>query len=113
MKFVDLEDPHRVDRPPDSIVLISSNDFNQNEFLIKKIELREYVEKVDKVGSYSLITSLVETDKGTMEMKYEEGYHSKNSLQSVKDFLVQNLGISGLILRSIIALREEIKKQQT
>ena len=68
---------------------------------------------MDKVRAYSLITTFLETDKGSIEMKYEEGYRQKNSLQSVKDFLVQNLGISGLILRSTIALREEIKKKST
>ena len=111
MKFIDLEDPQRVNRQPNQIILISSNDFQKDEFLIKKIELRQYDEKMDKVGTYSLITSLIETDKGSIEMKYEEGYYDKNAIENVKDFLIQNLGISSLILRSIIALREEIKKQ--
>ena len=100
------------DRLPDKIEIISSKEMQYEEFLIKKIELREYIEKTDgKLGAYSLITSVVQTDKGTIEMKYDENFHRENTLQDSKDFLVQNLGLSSLILRSIIALREQIKNQ--
>ena len=68
------------------------------------------IEKIDeKLGQYSLITSLVDTDKGSIEMVYLEGYHGENPLESSKDFLVSTLGISGLILRSIIALESASK----
>ncbi len=41
MKIVDLYDPSRVDKTPDSIeVLFSSGDFIQDEFIISKVELR-------------------------------------------------------------------------
>jgi len=109
MKVVDLYDPSRVDKTPDSLeVLFSSGDFIQDEYIISKVELRLYLERIDdKLGSYSLITSFVDTDKGSIEMIYDEGFRGDNSLTRAKEFLISNLGISGLILRSVIALREK------
>ena len=109
MKVVDLYDPSRVDKTPDSLeVLFSSGDFIQDEYMISKVELRLYLERIDdKLGSYSLITSFVDTDKGSIEMIYDEGFRGDNSLTRAKEFLISNLGISGLILRSVIALREK------
>ncbi len=108
MKVVDLYDPSRVNKTPDSLeVLFSSGDFIQDEYIISKVELRLYLERTDdKLGSYSLITSFVDTDKGSIEMIYDEGFRGDNSLVRAKEFLISNLGISGLILRSVIALRE-------
>jgi len=110
MKIVDLHDPSRVEKNPDAIeVLFSSGDFNQDEYKISKVELRLYIERTDeKLGNYSLITSFVDTDKGSIEMIYDEGFRGDDSLSRAKEFLTSNLGISGLILRSIISLREKI-----
>jgi len=70
--------------------------------------LRLYNERTDeKLGVYSLITSFVETDKGSVEMIYNEGFRGEDSLLRAAKFLTSNLGISGLILRSIISLREK------
>ena len=112
MNIIDLSNPERVNRrPDDSIVLFSLGNFTEQGFSISKVELRLYVEKIDdKLGPYSLITSFVETDKGSVEMIYDEGFRGKDSLNSTVEFLTSNLGISGLILRSIITLREEIEK---
>ena len=60
-----------------------------------------------KLGVYSLITSFVETDKGSIEMIYDEGFRGEEPLLRATEFLTSNLGISGLILRSIISLREK------
>jgi hypothetical protein len=111
MKIVDLHDPTRVDRTPDDvIVMVSSGDFAQDDFIICKVELRLYHERVDdKLGVFSLITSFVETDVGSVEMIYDEGFRGDNSLSRAAEFITSNLGISGLILRSIISLREKIK----
>ena len=74
-------------------------------YKIKNIELRLYIEKNDKkLGQYSLITSLVETDKGSVEMVYDEGYRGNDALETSSKFLSENLGVSGLILRSLIFL---------
>ena len=57
-----------------------------------------------KLGPYSLITSLVETDKGSVEMIYDEGFRGNDALETSGKFLTENLGISSLILRSLIFL---------
>ena len=108
MNIVDLHDPDRVNRTPDAVeVLFSSGNFIQDDFKILKVELRLYSEKVDeKLGVFSLITSFVETDKGSVEMVYDEGFRGDDSLLRAKEFLISDLGISGLILRSVIALQE-------
>ena len=110
MKIIDLHDPHRVNREPDAVeVLFSSGDFEQEGFSVKKVELRHYVEKTDEnLGPYSLITSYVETDKGSVEMIYDEGYRGADSLNRTVHFLISNLGISGLILRSLITLKNNL-----
>jgi len=112
MKIIDLPNPERVNRLPDkSTVLFSEKNYSEHGFEIKKVELRLFIEKIDeKLGPYSLITSLIDTDKGTIEMVYEEGYNGTKSLERSKDFLVSNLGISGLILRSVIALESALNK---
>ena len=109
MKIIDLHDPDRVDRPPDDVqVLFSDGNFIQDEFKILRVELRLYNERVDEnLGVFSLITSFVETDCGSVEMIYDEGFRGKNSLLRAKQFLVSNLGISSLVLRSVVTLREK------
>ena len=113
MKIIDISDPKRINRLPDSsLTIFSGENFSENGFTIKKVELRLFIEKTDeKLGPYSLITSLGDTDKGSIEMVYLEGYHGENPLESSKDFLVSTLGISGLILRSIIALESASKTE--
>jgi len=110
MGIVDLHDPSRVNKTPDKIeVLFSSGNFIQDEFKISNVELRLYIERTDeKLGDFSLITSFVDTDKGSIEMIYDEGFRGDDSLLRAKEFLTSNLGISGLILRSVIAIREKI-----
>jgi hypothetical protein len=111
MNIIDLHDPTRVDKTPDDVVVMfSSGNFVQDDFIISKVELRLYNERTDeKLGVFSLITSFVETDKGSVEMIYDEGFRGEESLLRAAEFLSSNLGISGLILRSIISLREKIK----
>jgi hypothetical protein len=111
MNIVDLHDPKRVDRAPDDVeVLLSSGNFTQDDFKISQVELRLYSEQTDeKLGVFSLITSFVETDRGSIEMIYDEGFRGQNSLLRATQFLTSNLGISGLILRSVIALEEKLK----
>ncbi len=115
MKIVDVFNPGRVKRPPDKVIsLLSSKKFVEHGFVIQKVELRQYIEKKDdKLGNFMLITSYVDTDKGSIETTYDEGYLGDDSLEKITSFLTSNLGISGLILRSIISLREEIKKSNS
>ena len=106
MKYIDIPDSNRVNRSPDKIIQVLSDGTSvERGYKIKNIELRLYTEKNDKkLGPYSLITSLVETDKGSVEMIYDEGFRGNNSLETSSKFLIENLGISGLILRSLIFL---------
>lgn len=111
LKIIDISNPDRVNRTPDQTeILFSSGDFEEQGFLIKHIELRLYLEKTDeKLGPFSLITSFVETDKGTVEMIYDEGFRGPDSLNSAVRFLVSNLGLSALILRSVISLKSHLQ----
>ena len=106
MRYIDISNPKRVDRNPDKIIEVLSNDYiTESGYVIKNIQLRLYIEKNDKkLGQYSLITSLVETDKGSVEMIYDEGYRGNDALETSSKFLTENLGISSLILRSLIFL---------
>ena len=106
MKYVDISNPERIDRTPDKVIqLLSGGIIEERGYKIKSIQLRLYIENNDKkLGSYSLITSLVETDKGSVEMVYDEGFGGNNALDRSSKFLTDNLGISGLILRSLIFL---------
>ena len=106
MKYIDMANPKRVSRSPDKIIQVLSDGTNvERGYKIKNIQLRLYTEKNDKkLGPYSLITSLVETDKGSVEMVYDEGFRGNNALERSSKFLTDNLGISGLILRSLIFL---------
>lgn len=112
MNIVDLHNPARVNKVPDAVkVLFSSRDFIQDDFKILRVELRLYSERIDqKLGIFSLITSFVDTDRGSVEMVYDEGFRGENSLSRAKEFLTSNLGISALILRSVITLREKSEK---
>lgn len=107
VNIVDLHNPSRVKKEADNtIILLSEGDFIQDEFKISRVELRLYNEKVDeRLGRYSLITSFVETNRGSVEMIYDEGFRGKDALLRASEFLKSNLGISGLILRSTITLR--------
>ncbi|NOQ44725.1 MAG: hypothetical protein GQ471_03605 [Nitrosopumilus sp.] len=110
MKIIDIHNPERVNRKPDQIeILFSSGDFEEQGFLVKHVELRLYVEKNDdKLGPFSLITSFVQTNKGSVEMIYDEGYRGEDSLNRTVKFLVSNMGLSALILRSTISLKDNI-----
>ena len=109
MDIVDLHDPSRVSGAPDKVKELLSGKFVQDEFTVTKVELRLYNEKTDeKLGVYSLITSFVQTDLGSVEMIYDEGFRGENSLTRAADFLIDNLGISSLVLRSVISLRGKI-----
>ena len=106
MRYIDISNPKRVDRNPDKIIeLLSNGSITEKDYVIKNIQLRLYIERYDKkLGQYSLITSLIETDKGSVEMIYDEGYHGNNTLETTSKFLTENLGVSSLILRSLIFL---------
>ena len=110
MDIIDLHDPSRVNRSPDDVkILLDNGNFVQDEFTISQIELRFYQEKIDeKLGPYSLITSFVKTNRGTIEMIYDEGFLGSDALSRAYKFLTTNLGLSALVLRSVISIRGKI-----
>jgi hypothetical protein len=112
MKFVDVPDSKRIERQPDNRnVIFSDGKMTQNDVVIKQIELLQYKIKIDqKLGEYSIITALVDTDHGQIEILYDEGYRGDDALNDSANMLVQNLGLSGLILRSLISLKNELEK---
>ena len=110
MDIIDLHNPDRINKNPDDVkFLLENGNFIQDEFKISDIELRLYLEKMDeKLGPYSLITSFVKTNKGTIEMIYDEGFLGEDALTRAFTFLTTNLGLSGLVLRSVISIRQKI-----
>lgn len=115
MKVVDVINPERVNRAPDkTIVLLSSGSFVEQGLIVKRVQLNLYIQKKDeKLGPYSLITSHVETDRGEIEMTYDEGYKGEKVLEETAGFLTSHLGISSLILRSVIQLKSALEKKET
>jgi hypothetical protein len=107
VKVIDVASPERINKVPDkTIVLLSSGNFIEQGHVVKNIYLNLYIQNKDeKLGPYSLITAYLETDKGEIEMTYDEGYRGKNALEEAASFLTTHLGISSLILRSVMQLK--------
>ena len=112
MKFVDVPDSKRIERYPDNRnVIFSDGKITQDDVEIKHIELLEYKINTDQnLGTYSIITALVDTDQGLIEILYDEGYRGDDALNDSANMLIQNLGLSGLILRSLISLKNKLGK---
>ena len=72
---------------------------------VTAIRLCEYVERAGGPrGPYSLITAVVETDAGTAELAYDEGYRGRGALEDAGRFLVGHLGASALVERAVMSL---------
>jgi len=106
LKYIDIPNPKRLEREPDKIISILTNGNSiENGYEIRNIFLRLYIEKIDKeLGPYSVVTSLVETTEDSVEMIYDEGYFDTKEFENTSKFLINNLGISSLILRSLVFL---------
>lgn len=111
-KVVDVADPERINRTPDkTITLMSGGNFAEQGHIVKSVSLNLYIQRKDeKLGPFSLITVLVETDKGLVEMTYDEGYRGENAIEEAATFLTSHIGISGLILRSVMQLNHSLNK---
>ena len=112
MKYVDVPDSKRIQCEPNShVVILSDGKIKQDDVQINQIKLLQYKIKIDKnLGEYSIITAVIDTDQGEIEILYDEGYRGNNALNESANMLVQNLGLSGLILRSFISLKNELGK---
>ena len=112
MKFIDIPDSQRIEREPDNrSIIFTDGKIMQEGVEIKQIELLQYKIKTDQnLGEYSIITALVDTDQGQIEILYDEGYRGNDALNESVNMLIQNLGLSGLILRSLISLKNHLGK---
>jgi hypothetical protein len=106
-KVSDIDSSRVITRNPDkSLVLITNCTIENQGFIIEHIELRQYIENVDPIlGNYSLLTVLIKTDKGEVEMKYDEGFRDINIIESAARMLTQYVGFASLINRALIELQ--------
>lgn len=106
MIIADMPDPGRVKQKPDKTIILSDHNLRYEEITVHRVELREYIERCKSAhGPYSLITSVVITSQGGVEMIYDEGYLGANALEDARRFLIEQVGPSGIIMRSILSIR--------
>jgi hypothetical protein len=112
VKVIEVADSERIGKTPDkTVVLMSGGKFLEIGHIVQNVTLNLYIQWKDaKLGPYSLITALVETDKGMIEMTYDEGYRGENAIEEATAFLTSHIGISALILRSVIQLDQSTNK---
>jgi hypothetical protein len=107
IKKIDISDD-RANIEPDAVTVLLEGGKSQNQgFIIQHMELRQYIESRDpRLGEYSLITVLIKTDKGIVEMKYDEGYRGSDALESAAYFLSHYVGYASLIGRTLTELQD-------
>jgi hypothetical protein len=108
MKTSDVE-PGRIARPPDRTKTLLAGGAQKNQgFVINKIQMWQYIERKDEhTGDYSLLIVVVETDRGSVEMKYDEGFRGPDALESAVAMLTQYVGLAPLINRALIELHRQ------
>ena len=106
-KVTDIDSSRITTRNPDKSLTLLANAKTENQgYIIEHIELRQYIEDVDPfLGNYSLLTVLIKTDKGEVEMKYDEGFRGNNVIESAAEMLTQYAGFASLINRALIELQ--------
>ena len=109
MKIIDVAEPSKINREPDEIISLFQNGKSiEDGFQIQKVEMRSYKQAIDKnLGTFTILTAYVETDKGSIEILYDEGYRGETALNDSVKFLTENLGLSSLILRCTISLKNK------
>ena len=109
MKIIDVAEPSEINREPDQTVsLIQNGKSVEDGFQIQTVQMRSYKQNVDKnLGTFTIITAYVETDHGSIEILYDEGYRGETALDDSVKFLTENLGLSSLILRCTISLKNK------
>jgi hypothetical protein len=104
MKKTDIEEG-RIRNPPVGATVLFEGNMQSQGHTITRVELRQYIERTDdRLGDYSLLTALVHTEEGTVELKYDEGFRGNNALNSAATFLQQYVGLASLINRALIEL---------
>jgi hypothetical protein len=104
MKKTDVEE-ERIKNPPVNATVLFEGNMQSQGHTITRVELRQYIERTDdRLGDYSLLTTVVETEKGTIEMKYDEGFRGTEALKSAATLLQQYVGLASLVNRALIEL---------
>lgn len=106
MNTTDVINTPGMNRTPDkTVVLISNGRFVERGYVVRNVSLNLYIlRKDDTLGPYSILAVFVETDKGTIEVIYDEGYRGEHALEEAVAFLTSHPGISALILGCIIQM---------
>ena len=104
--ILDLETNNLLQQSPKNSKIILSNIMYDSIHFIKKLELLMYITNNHKIlGDYSILVSIIETDKGTVIMKYDEGYRGKDVFDNSIKMLTQYSGLSSLINRALNRIR--------
>jgi hypothetical protein len=102
---IDPEIHSLLQKTPKKSFIILSNVMYDTIHFIKKLELLFYIiSKHLTLGDYSILIISLETNKGTIIMKYDEGYRGENAFDNAIEILTQYSGLSSLINRAIIEL---------
>ena len=93
--------------PLGKVVLLDGGSLSVDDVSIERVELRLYRERFDKSkGFYSLITVYLESSKGEIELKFDEGFKGSDPLQEISMTLMRHVGLESIINRTLIAFRE-------
>lgn len=102
---VDPETYNLFQKTPKKSITLLSNVMYDNIHFIKKLELLFYItNKHLTLGEYSISIINLETNIGTIIMKYDEGYRGYNAFDNAIEILTQYSGLSSLINRALIEL---------
>lgn len=103
--ILDLETNKLLHKTPNKSKIILSNIVYDSIYVIKKLELSIYTTNNHKIlGDYSILVIIIETNKGTVIMKYDEGYRGKDAFHNAIEMLTQYNGVSSVINRALIEL---------
>ena len=107
-------DPGRISAPPVEARIIFEGLLPLQGFQVQRVELRRYAQQElparegNELGEarqeVSLITAVVETDRGTAEMKYIEGVGGKDLIDTAEKMLKGYSGLSSLVNRALLEL---------
>jgi hypothetical protein len=104
---VDSELSRLLTQTPKKSMIILSNVMYDNLYFIRKLELLLYVSNKNYLtDEYSILLIRLETNNGTIIMKYDEGYRGSNVFDDTIELLTKYNGLASLINRALIELNE-------
>lgn len=103
--ILDHETNKLLQKPPNKSKIILRNIVYDSIYVIKKLELSIYTTNNHRIlGDYSILVIIIETNKGTVIMKYDEGYRGRDAFDNAIEMLTQYNGVSSVINRALIEL---------